>query len=86
VPGINYFNTSAPVVKLTSIYAVLAIAAACNMEIHQIDINRAFLNRKLTDDKCIYIQQPPGFINSTYPLQVYHLKKMLYGLKQSGRQ
>jgi len=86
VPGINYFNTFASVVKLISIYAVLAIAAACNIEIHQIDINGAFLNRKLTNNKCIYMQQPPGFINSTHSLQVYHLKKMLYGLKQSGRQ
>jgi len=86
VPGVDYFDTFAPVAKLVSICAILAIAAACNMEIHQIDIKGAFLNGKLTDNECIYMWQPPGFINSAHPLQVCHLKKMLYGLKQSGRQ
>ena len=86
MPDVDYFNTFAPVAKLASIYAVLAITATCNMEIHQIDIKGAFINRKLTDNKCIYIWQPFGFINSTHPLRVCHLKKMLYDLKQSRRQ
>jgi len=85
VPGVDYFDTFAPVAKLASIRAVLAIAAARNMEIHQIDIKGAFLNEKLTDNECIYMQQPPSFIDSTHPLRVCHLKKTLYGLKQSGR-
>jgi len=51
VPGVDYFDTFAPVAKLASIHAVLTIAAACNMEIHQIDIKRAFLNGKLTNDE-----------------------------------
>jgi len=85
VPGVNYFDTFAPVAKLVSIHAILAIATARNMEIHQINIKGAFLNGKLTDNECIYMWQPPGFIDSTHPLRVYHLKKMLYGLKQSGR-
>jgi len=64
VPGVNYFDTFVPVAKLASIHAVLAIAAAHNMEIHQINIKGAFLNRKLTDNKYIYMRQPSGFINS----------------------
>lgn len=32
------------------------------------------------------MQQPPAFTNNTYPHKVCHLKKTLYGLKQSGRQ
>lgn len=85
VPGVDYFDTFAPVAKLASIRAVLAIAAARNMEIHQIDIKGAFLNGKLTDDERIYMRQPPGFIDSSFPRRVCHLKKTLYGLKQSGR-
>jgi len=57
VPGVDYFDTFAPVAKLVSICAVLAIAAACNIEIHQIDIKGAFLNGKLTDNECIYMWQ-----------------------------
>ena len=55
VPGVDYFDTFAPVAKLASICAILAIAAARNMEIHQIDIKGAFLNGKLTDDERIYM-------------------------------
>jgi hypothetical protein len=40
VPGVNYFDTYTPVVELSSIWAVLAIATARNLEIHQIDIKR----------------------------------------------
>ena len=68
VPGVDYFNTFASIAKLALIHAVLAITTAHNMEIHQIDIKGAFLNSKLTNNKCIYIWQPPGFINSTHPL------------------
>jgi len=85
VPGVDYFNTFVPVAKLASIHAILAITATCNMEIHQIDIKGAFLNRKLTNNEYIYMWQPPDFINSTHSLRVCHLKKMLYDLKQSGR-
>jgi len=86
VPGVDYFDTFAPVAKLVSIHAVLAIMATYNIEIHQIYIKGAFLNRKLTDKKCIYIQQPSGFTNPVHSLQVCYLRKTLYGLKQSRRQ
>ena len=85
VPGVDYFDTFAPVAKLASIRAVLAIAAAQDMEIHQIDIKGAYLNRKLTENERIYMKQPPSFIDPTYPYRVCYLKKTLYGLKQSRR-
>ena len=34
VPGIDYFNTFAPVARLVSIRAVLAMAAVCDLELH----------------------------------------------------
>ena len=54
VPGIDYFDTIAPVAKLALIYAILAISAAENMEMHQIDIKGAYLNGILTDHKVIH--------------------------------
>jgi hypothetical protein len=74
------------VARLSSIRTVLAIAAARNLEIHQINIKGAYLNGKLTNDEIIHMHQPPGFVGSAHPLCVCHLRKMLYGLKQSGRQ
>ena len=61
VPGVDYFDTFAPVAHLASIQTILAIAAAENLEIHQIDIKGAYLNGELTDDEKIYMKQPPGY-------------------------
>lgn len=85
VEGIDYFDTFAPVATLASIRIVLAMAARSNLELHQIDIKGAYLNGTLTDDEVIYMRQPRGFESVDHPQKVCHLRKTLYGLKQSGR-
>ena len=85
VPGVDYFDTFAPVAKLASIRAVLAIAAGDDLEMHQIDIKGAYLNGVLTDRETIYMQQPPGYHTVSNEKLVCRLRKTLYGLKQSGR-
>jgi hypothetical protein len=85
VPGVDYFDTFAPVARLASIRAVLAIAAVKDLEIHQIDIKGAFLNGILTSEETIYMRQPPGYADPENPNKICQLKKTLYGLKQSGR-
>jgi len=45
----------APVAKLASIRTVLAIAAARDFEIHQIDIKDTYLNGKLNQNEVIYM-------------------------------
>ena len=82
VPGVDYFDTFALVSRLSSIRTVLMMAAADNLELHQIDIKGAYLNGELTDNKVIYMRQPPGYAEGQ---SVCHLCKPLYGLKQSGR-
>ena len=49
VPGVNYFDTFTPIAKLMSMQAVLAMAAAEDMELHQINIKEAYLNGELTE-------------------------------------
>jgi len=73
VEGIDYFNTFAPVATLASIRTVLAMAARSDLELHQIDIKGAYLNGTLTDDKVIYMRQPPGFESADHPHKVCHL-------------
>jgi hypothetical protein len=85
VPGVDYFDTFAPVARLSSIRAVLAIAAAEDLELSQIDIKGAYLNGVLTDDERIFMKQPPGYSAPNSSGMVCLLKKTLYGLKQSGR-
>jgi hypothetical protein len=86
IPGIDYFDTFAPVARLASIRTILALAAQENMELHQIDIKSAYLNGVLTKNEVIYMRQPPDFPLKNHPPNwVCHLFKTLYGLKQSGR-
>jgi hypothetical protein len=85
VPGVDYFDTYAPVATLASIRTVLALAARLDMEIHQIDIKGAYLNGELTNEEVVHMRQPPGFESTDHPKHVCHLQKTLYGLKQSGR-
>lgn len=79
VPGVDYFDTFAPVAWLSSVRSVLAIVAMEDFEIHQINIKGAYLNGLLTSNEVVYMKQPPGY------RQACRLRKTLYGLKQSGR-
>ena len=84
VPGVDYFNTYAPVAKLTSIHTVLALAARLDLELHQIDIKGAYLNGELNDEETIYMRQLPGYADPALPHHICRLRKTLYRLKQSG--
>ena len=84
VPGIDYFDTFTPVAKLAAIRSVLAMAAAENMELHQIDIIGAYLNGELTEQEIIHMLQAPGYHAPNSSHLVCRLWKTLYGLKQSG--
>jgi hypothetical protein len=44
VEGVDYDESFAPVVRYTSIRAVISIAAEMGWKIHQMDVNTAFLN------------------------------------------
>nr|GEU69216.1 hypothetical protein [Tanacetum cinerariifolium] len=58
--GIDYFDTYAPVARITTIRLLLALAAIHNLVIHQMDAKTAFLNGDL--DKEVYMKQPEGFV------------------------
>jgi len=59
--GIDYDSTFSPVIWIENLQLLLAFMNACNLEIHQVDIDMVFLHTKLTEE--IYISQPEGFIN-----------------------
>jgi hypothetical protein len=48
--GLDYSETFAPTTNMTTIRAVLSIAAHRDWEIHQIDVKSAYLNAELHDD------------------------------------
>ena len=47
------------------------------------DVKSAFLKRFIEKEVCV--EQPPGFVDHTYPNYVFKLDKALYGLKQAPR-
>ena len=80
---IDYVETFSPVVKFSSILALLAYAVENNMQIHRMDVVTAFLNAELNED--IYMKQPEGYFVKGKEHLVCKLQKSLYGLKQSPR-
>jgi hypothetical protein len=80
--GIDYTEVFAPVSKHTSLRTLLALSAAHDLEMRQIDVKTAYLNGILEED--IYMMQPPGYEDGG-PGIVCKLSRSLYGLKQAGR-
>lgn len=91
VYGIDFSDTFAPVAKLTTGRALLAVAAMQDWTVCQMDVRNAFLNGDL--DEVVYMKMPPGYegmgsritaesqSNSGANLKkVCRLKKALYGL------
>nr|GFB76145.1 zinc finger, CCHC-type [Tanacetum cinerariifolium] len=82
--GIDYFDTYAPVARITTTRLLLALAAIHNPVIHQMDVKTTFLNGDLNEE--VYMKQPKGFVMSGNEHKVCKLVKSLYGLKQTPKQ
>lgn len=89
--GLDYFETFAPVAKMTIVRVLIAIVASQGWTLGQLDITNAFLHGDLHEEA--YMQIPLGFHNtcsqqsSSSPTpMVCKLLNSLYGLKQAPRQ
>jgi hypothetical protein len=71
--GLDYTETFSHVFRMASLRLFLAIAAARDLELCQLDIDTAFLYAPTKED--VYIRQPLGFTDGTS--KVCHLKRCL---------
>ncbi|CAH9121069.1 unnamed protein product [Cuscuta epithymum] len=82
VQGIDYSETFAPVAKMVTVRTLLMVAASRHWELHQMDVDNAFLHGDLHEE--VYMHLPPGYSASTSG-QVCRLLRSLYGLRQAPR-
>lgn len=97
--GLDYAETFAPVAKMTTVRALLAVAAMQGWLTIKMDVTNPFLHGDL--DEVVYMKFPQGYtglgsrvsVNQGEPTPHTHtsstvcrLNKSLYGLKQAPRQ
>ncbi|CAI7852486.1 unnamed protein product [Closterium sp. NIES-54] len=79
VEGVEYEETYAPVGSYVTARVLLAITAALDLDLMQLDVKNAFLHGVL--DRDLYMEQPSYYEDGSP--RVCKLVKSLYGLKQS---
>nr|GEU59240.1 hypothetical protein [Tanacetum cinerariifolium] len=85
--GINYFDTYAPVARITTIRLMLALTAIHNLMIHQMDVKTTFSLMGDLDEE-VHMKQPKGFVMPCNEHKVFdETKKFLssrFSMKDMG--
>jgi hypothetical protein len=93
IPGVDFGETFAPVVRLSTLRIALSIACAYDLEIRQADIRNAYIHAPLCKDEntglteTVFIQPPEGFVKRNHKgiKMIWKLLRNLYGLRQAAK-
>ena len=83
-PGVDYFETFAPVARKESINVAIALAAEQDLMMENVDVDTAFLYGEIKE--VIYMDQPDRFVDEQHRDKKCLLNKALYGTKQAARE
>ncbi|GKB29982.1 zinc finger, CCHC-type containing protein [Tanacetum coccineum] len=79
--GIDYFDTYAPVARITTIRLLFALAVIHNLVIYQMNVKKTFLNGDLDEE--VYMKQPKGFVMPGVIICLYVDDMLLFGTDQN---
>ena len=77
--GIDFNEIFSPVVRNTIVRVLMAMCAAFDLHLEQLDVKTAFLHGEVEEE--IYMLQPEGFEEQRKENLVCKLSKSLYSLK-----
>lgn len=75
-------KVSSPVIELSIIRLLTAIAVEYEWPIHHLDISSAYLHADIDYEKSIFVKPPPG--SNIDSGKCWQLNKSVYGMKQAG--
>ena len=80
IEGVDFFDTYAPVVAWSTTRLLLILSVVLGLATKQVDYTNAFCQADLAEE--VYVRMPKLFGK---PGHIFHLKKSVYGLKQSPK-
>ncbi|CAI7882344.1 unnamed protein product [Closterium sp. NIES-54] len=83
-PGFDYFQTSSPTPKMTTLRVLLHVPAQRDYELQSLDFSTAFMQGNLHEE--IWLRRPPGFTESFPAGTQWSLRRPVYGLRQAPRE
>ncbi|CAI7914943.1 unnamed protein product [Closterium sp. NIES-54] len=82
--GVDYFQIFSPTPKMTTLRALLHVAAQRDYELHSLDFSTAFLQGSLHEE--IWLRHPPSFIGLFPASTRWSLRRPVYSLREAPRE